>query len=720
MEASGALSGHGMDVYFGPGGRLAEVLPGYEHRREQSEMARGVLRALTRGDAGFFEAGTGTGKSLAYLIPAAICALRGETPVVVSTYTISLQEQLIHKDIPVVQRIFPELRAVLVKGWRNYICHQRLEAALEAPGELLDPEHDKELIRIAGWARESEDGTLSDLPFQPQTSVWDEVCAESDSCLRAQCPHYERCPLFRDRAEMAKAHLLVVNHHLLMSDVAVRRELGWQPEAAVLPAYDAVIVDEAHHLEDVATDHLGATLSSQGVAQLFGRIYRRHGPRSRGVIAAFRRILAERGDTDDLAELDERLLPALARAEAAVEAVFAVARRWPGERISEQQAAEWQLQMAMPCTDAIREVDELAALLQSFRKRVEPEGEAGPAALASLAQLDAACRRLKGLAASLRHFLELDTGEHVYWLEREGRLQGHLRLVSAPIEVGPHLAEWVAACCQSLVLVSATLSVGGSFRYFRERLGFTGHELGNSLQVREHLIASPFDYASQAILGVVVDLPEPGQPEYASRLPAAIEQLVMASRGRALVLFTSFSLLDETKSALGSRLAQEGIELLAQGDGPRSRLLDAFRSGGRPTVLLGTDSFWEGVDVPGDALSLVILTRLPFDVPTEPVAAARAERVQAMGRSAFAEYSLPRAVLKLKQGFGRLIRTQADRGAVVICDRRVASRSYGKVFLDSLPPVRRVVGGADEVADAVRRFLQERVALPHIAPRTST
>lgn len=697
--------GAGMAEFFGPGGRLSAVLPGFEHRREQAQMAEGVLRALERGDVGFFEAGTGTGKSLAYLIPAALYSLREEKPVVISTYTISLQEQLIRKDIPIVQRLFPSVRAKLVKGWRNYICYQRLEAALEAPGELLDPEHDVELLKVAEWARTSEDGTLSDLPFQPASAVWDEVCAEPDSCTRSKCPHFERCPLFRDRAEAAEAHLLVVNHHLLLSDVAIRRELGWQAEAAVLPAYDAVVVDEAHHLEDVATDHLGVSLSSRGVAQVFGRLFRGHGGRGRGVIAALRRILAERGETLELSRLDEEIIPAVARAEAALEGFFSVARRWPGERIGEREKGAWEREVALPCRDAVREVEELAALLQSLRRRFDPEREEDPAAAPALAQVEAACRRLKGLKASLEHFSALDVDRHVYWLEKEGGVQEHVRLVSAPIEVGPLLCEWIGACCRSLVLVSATLSVGGSFRYFRERLGLADREVAGSLAVREMLIASPFDYEAQALLGVVLDLPEPGHPDFPKKLPEALAELVTASRGRALVLFTSFAMLEEAKAALGPRLAREGITLLAQGDAPRSRLLDSFREGKSPAVLFGTDSFWEGVDVPGEALSLVILTRLPFDVPTEPVAAARAERLEALGRSAFFEYTLPRAVLKLKQGFGRLIRTQSDRGAVVICDRRVASRSYGRVFLDSLPPARRIAGSAAEVAQAVRRFL---------------
>lgn len=705
-QGEASVSGRpGMADYFGPGGKLSHLLAGYEHRREQEVMAHGVMRTLARGDVGFFEAGTGTGKSLAYLIPAALYALDQEKPVVISTYTISLQEQLIHKDIPLVQRIFPALNAVLVKGWRNYICRQRLQSALLAPGDLLDPGHDRDLSKIADWAETTEDGTLSDLPFQPSLTLWDEVCAESDSCLRNKCPHFDQCPLMRDRAEMSKAHLLVVNHHLLFSDVAVRRELGWEVEAAVLPAYDCVVVDEAHHLEDVATDHLGVTLTSRGVTQLFGRIYRRQGTRGRGVVAALRRILSERGEIEQLTELESEVVPAVARAESALEKLFSLVRRWPGERIGAEQAEAWEFEFSLPAREAAAEVNTLATMLHRISQRFDFDDESDGLALTTAAQLDAVCRRLKGLDVSLAHFSSLDTDDQVYWLEREGRIREHVRLMSAPIDVGPSIREWIMAECRSLVLVSATLTVGGSFRYFRDRLGLYGsHPIAGRMEVKESSISSPFDYERQAMLAIVEDLPEPTHPDYASHLPDAIHAFVSASRGRALVLFTSFALLEQVRAGLIGRLAEEGIELLVQGDAPRTRLLDAFRRA-ESAVLLGTDSFWEGVDVPGEALSLVVLTRLPFDVPTEPVAAARAERLQQMGRSPFGEYMLPRAVLKLKQGFGRLIRTQTDRGAVVICDRRIYEKSYGRVFLDSLPPCHRVKGDASTVADHIRQLL---------------
>ena len=388
-----------------------------------------------------------------------------------------------------------------------------------------------------------------------------------------------------------------------------------------------------------------------------------------------------------------------------MEKIFSLARRWPGDRLGPDQAEAWEFEFALPAREAAAEVQSLTSMLHAMYRRFDVDNESDALALTTAAQLDAVCRRLKGLDASLMHFSALDTDEQVYWLEREGQIHEHVRMMSAPIDVGPLIHEWIMAQCKSLVLVSATLTVGGSFRYYRERVGMLGsHPIAGRMEVKEVSISSPFDYERQAMLAIVQDLPEPTHPEYAARLPGVVHTLVSASRGRALVLFTSFALLEQVRAGVGRCLAEDGIELLAQGVAPRSRLLEAFRRA-ESAVLFGTDSFWEGVDVPGEALSLVILTRLPFDVPTEPVSAARAERLQKMGRSSFGEYTLPRAVLKLKQGFGRLIRTQNDRGAVVICDRRIYEKSYGRVFLDSLPPCKREMGAAHHIAGQIRRFL---------------
>lgn len=705
-----------IDIFL-PGGRLQRLLDGYEHRSEQAEMAQAVQRVLKSGDIGLIEAGTGTGKSLAYLIPAAAYSISHQKPVVIATHTISLQEQLINEEIPRVQKIFPELKVTLVKGWRNYVCHQRLEAALEQPGDLLEPGFDDELKAIAEWAQTSEDGTRSDLPFEPSPIVWDQAAAESDSCLRNRCPHYDRCPFFRDRARMAGAHLLVVNHHLLFSDVAVRRQMGWESDQAVLPPYASVIFDEAHHVEDVATDHLGASISSLGVSQIFGRIHRRTRSASRGLVASLRRIFAE--DAERLDALDREVIPAATQGEMAVQEVFARVQQYVRqeaavgnltvadsgtERVRIVDGSYWDQEVAPLCDQAVTAIRRLAGLLADFHEAIESSTDEA-FVLAARGQAEAARRRLNTLAAAIGSFAALQTDAYVYWLEWEVRRPKRMRLAAAPIDVGPDFVEWIESQCESVLLVSATLSVQQTFTYVRERLGLgQGTEVIDRFRLRQTLIATPFEYREQALLGLVTDMPDPSSRDFAPELARGITHLVEASEGRALVLFTSYSLLRQVAQWVGPGLRRQGIDLLIQGESPRTQLLERMRSDHR-TALFGTDSFWEGIDVPGKALSLVILTRLPFDVPTDPVTAARSERLEVLGRSPFAHYSLPRAVLKLKQGFGRLIRSKSDRGAVVVCDRRIQTKPYGRVFLESLPECATEAATAEELAVLIKDFL---------------
>lgn len=701
-----------MRSYFGATGKLSEVIPGFEYRSEQLAMAEAVGRALRRGEVGLFEAGTGTGKSLAYLIPSAAHAISGKKPVVVSTYTISLQEQLLRKEIPVVEKLFPGLRVTLVKGWRNYLCRLRLEGALAGPGDLLEPGMEEELLAVARWARTTEEGTLSDLPFEPRREVWEQVAAESDSCLRSRCAYYAECPFFRDRARMAGSHLLIVNHHLLFADVALRRLLGWESEQAVLPSYAAAILDEAHHIEDVATEHFGASLTTRGVAQLFGRFHRRRQGQARGLLPALRRLLDEEGAEARplLRSLELEVIPALGQGEEAVYQAIAEASRFFARKraggeglLVPEDAGEWEESVGPSFQRASEHVLRAASLLLPYPKALERVGEENPAAATLRGQLEAARRRLASLAAALDGFRRVDPLENVYWFEANGGASPSLRLASAPVDVGPAVTEWIEVQCESLILVSATLAVGSSFAYVRERLGLSEFEPAGGRRVRETLIDSPFEYREQALLGIVDDLPDPTDAAYAERLPGALLQLVSASRGRALVLFTSVALLEQTRRALEGPLQEFGMTLFAQGTAPRTALLDAFRH--TPgSVLLGTDSFWEGIDIPGEALSLVVMTRLPFDVPTDPVTRARSDRLRRDGRSSFGEYLLPRAALKVKQGFGRLIRTGTDRGVVALLDRRVLTRAYGKVFLASLPECPRLVGSVDEVCRGIEQF----------------
>lgn len=707
------------DVFL-PDGPIASALPAYEHRPQQSEMAEVVAATLTDGGLAFIEAGTGTGKSLAYLIPAAQQALSSGKPVVISTNTINLQEQLLGKDIPLVrQSVAPELKAALVKGWQNYLCLYRYEQLLSQAADLLEPGDEGELAAIREWVTSGPaDGSRSELSFSPSPQVWERVSAESDTCLRQSCPHFDRCYVFAARKQMEGAHLLVVNHHLLFADVALRSQVGWSGEQAVLPDYKAVIVDEAHHIEDIATDHLGHRFTRIGWRQLMGRLSRRgRSGEGRGVLPALRtRLLsdASSGTRRVLGHLDETVFTALEQAQASGYAFFDTLAAWAhaidpsdaGERLLPLEANDaW----APVHAQAERLGGELWRLREELKRCAETLRPLGEGWTGAAQEIDALGNRIEHAANSLEFLTTASDSGYVYWVEvvGEGSEVRRLALCAAPIEVGDTIRTWVTEGIQSLVCCSATLAVGGNFTYIRGRLGVapSDAEADRLPTVRDAVIESPFAYMQQAALYIPSDLPEPTHPSYAASFADAVLELLLACGGRAFVLFTSYAMLRSTLHRIGPTLYDAEVPLWVQGEAPRSQLLEGFRKV-PGSVLFGTDSFWEGVDVPGQALTLVIIARLPFEVPTHPIAKARADRMQSEGQNPFYQYSLPRAALKLKQGFGRLIRSARDFGAVVIYDRRLITKPYGRVLLASLPQTPHYVLPHQQLLTAVEKQIR--------------
>lgn len=743
IERGLPLDPDGIAALFDLDGPLARVLPAYEPRAAQVKMARSVAGALNGGGVALIEAGTGTGKSLAYLIPAALFALASKSRVVIATHTISLQEQILNKDLPIAaEALGVPVKAVLVKGWRNYLCRLRLQRELQAPAELFEPPDRAALQEIAAWTEGAREGSLSEWA-RAVPEVWERVAAESDTCLRGDCPHYGDCFLFGARRAMTDAHLLIVNHHLLFADAAVRRELGWETEMAVLPRYAHVVLDEAHHLEEVATDHFGLSVTEAAVDRLLARIYRkgrhrRSGAAGSGLAATWLERTARGGSAADRAAtlVGTELVPAVGRGEEAAHTLFAALEAYlrqsapSGGGQGEGQA--YQSPLRAPGGDAAWERaaaqlgDALAAVEIGLRRvraaeraqgpreshgagdvgprRGSPEEGGDPALLQECEALADRCSRLQAHLAFMAG--RSDPG-YVYWLQSSGA-RGHPGLYAAPLGVGDHMTEWVDNMVQTLIATSATLTVGGRFAYLRERLQFGAAADGGGTEgpVQELVVDSPFDYASQALIGLPTDLPDPAAPEFPAAVAEALAGLLPGTRGRAFVLFTSHRMLRDVARRLAPAAAAHSLSLLLQGEAARSALLDRFKSTPR-AVLFGTDSFWEGVDVPGEALSLVVLVKLPFQVPTEPVLAARLEQIAAAGRRPFAELTLPQAVLKLRQGFGRLIRTRTDRGAVLILDRRISQKEYGRVFLRSLPRCAVTRGPYVRVAAEVLRWLQK-------------
>jgi ATP-dependent DNA helicase DinG len=698
-------------------GPVAEAVgrEGFEDRPAQRDMAAYIADVYNDGGVALLEAGTGVGKSFAYLVPALLWGQANAERTVVSTNTINLQEQLVGKDLPVLARALAtgdhEPTFALLKGWRNYLCLARLEQARGAQEALFETNRGAELEGIAAWAARSGDGSLADLPDDPSDEVWDAVAAESDLCTRIKCPHFERCFVFQARRRAAEADVVVVNHHLLASDLAVRLAADNWLEAAVLPPYRRLILDEAHHLEDVAAAHLGAQVSQLGVQRLLGRLERG----GRGLLPALHAELSARDDLLSAASrdlLEQRLLDALRAARRGAEEVFALlARRLDQETILRFTEAFAQDPVWADGLDVA--LDNLLGAFTGLRDGVETIADrlalqdAGERPAALLGELRGVVRRLdlaaRGLTASLRpgHDAAADGGPAVRWLERRGKKTANLSLSAVPLDLASVLKDALFDRVETVVLTSATLATGNDFGFLEERLGLS---LPPTRVVTREILPSPFDFGSQCLFGIPTDLPEPRDDAdgHDAAVARVLIELAHASDGGVFCLFTSHRALRRTADAVRGRVGARW-PLLVQGEDQRDRLLRRFRDSGS-AVLLGTDSFWEGVDVPGRALRVLILTKLPFKVPSEPLTAARVERLEQRGLDGFANYLVPHAALKLKQGFGRLIRNRTDTGAVVLLDRRVVTKRYGTLILDGLPPASRVVAGWEEIRDACEEF----------------
>lgn len=639
-------------VAFLPGGVLADVAEGdfaYETRPQQAEMARAVANALESGRHLIVEAGTGVGKSLAYLVPLILHAKRSNRRVMVSTHTISLQEQLVGKDLPLLkERIGPSFRAVLVKGRTNYLCLRRLARARSHQRELFGEGIAEELERIRAWADTTEEGSVQEMRCQPSAEAWGAVCVEHGNCMGSKCPERKRCFLFRARAQMHDADLLVANHHLLFSDLALRRE-----GAGFLPDVAAVVMDEAHTVEDTASEHLGIRLSPFAFEHWMRRLF--SPDTGKGLLGYLR--------AGPAAQTVTRLWDAVSELFHEVPRAAGLSAR-EGQKVVPAPLA---VESAVP--ELLRE---LSGRLATLIEELEDQDEESRAELRGLRGHGI------GLGGMLEAFLGQALPDHVYWIEREGKRR-QVVLHSAPIEVAPVLHDALFGQIPSVILTSATLAVGGRLEYGRDRLG-AGEEC-------EMLcLGSPFDHARQMRLHVATNAPDPKDKEaFADAVAKGVLRWSLKTRGRAFALFTSDELLKRTAETLRGPLEEAGLTLLAQGGGlTRRAMLENFRKN-TGFVLFGLDSFWMGVDVRGEALSNVILTRLPFAVPDHPVVAARLKRIKEKGGDPFKEYSLPEAVLKFRQGFGRLIRSQTDEGIVVVLDSRIVTKWYGRIFLRSLP-----------------------------------
>ena len=630
--------------FFAPGGVLSRTHPAYEFRRGQLQMAQAVEQALEERRHLIVEAGTGTGKTLAYLVP----VIRSGKRVIISTGTKNLQEQLFYKDIPFLeQALFPggegKLNVCYMKGRSNYLCRKKLYDLTGQPAlsGLDEIEHYR---AIAAWEKTTQTGDRAELASLPEASaLWHKLDARSDTCLGQKCSAWDKCFITEMHRRAMESDIIIVNHHLFFADLAIKQQSEYAPDAGILPEVGAVIFDEAHELEDVAGSYFGVSVSNSRVEEL-----------CRDVEVSLQRNHA----------LSASLAGAVKSLRDRAMFFFALLPQGQG-RFAFENRREFLEENG----------DEFQALQQSL-SRLGSELENLPSKPEEVFNF---ARRAQELQVQLGFLMESEERNTVFWIER--RRGGHDRmnvfLQATPIDVAPILKTCLFDKLECAVLTSATLAVGGGFEYVSRRLGFE--------HARQVVLPSHFDYETQALFYVPPDLPDPRTPQFAAKAADHIRRLLVITRGRAFVLFTSYAQMNDVYQRL---LGEIEFPMLLQGDAPKRTLLEEFRLTPN-AVLFATSSFWQGVDVQGEQLSCVIIDRLPFAVPTDPVVAARVKSIDAEGGNAFFQYQVPAAVITLKQGFGRLIRSLHDRGLLVLLDNRILKKQYGRVFVESLPSYRK-------------------------------
>jgi len=703
VQTDSPIDPHEISALLGPEGPLARDFPMYETRPSQIELCAAISQVFNSGSVGVFEAGTGVGKSFAYLLPALRWASQNRDRVIISTATINLQQQLAEKDIPrAISLLGVDLSFIMVKGRQNYLCRRRLADALMEQDLFTDEK--KDLNAIASWADASPDGSRSDLAFLPAEGVWSRVCSESDTCMGMRCAFHENCFVMLIRKSAAAASVLVVNHHLLFSDLEIRMAgLGYE-DTAVLPPFRNIIFDEAHGMESAATSFFSETITRYKIQKQISVLYRvKKGTVAGHLLALTRLSKSETGYSSAVAQAQ-----AIRNAFSALEVSALDLIPNGAWRLTDSTA-----ESAGPLLFHLAEIRRLIALftgiVRSLVDDIDEDVQNDPVVW----EAKFALRRLEFVGSLAQHFCEWqDRRESVYWLERvplstharsshDGDLAFYPRFTETPLSVATMMNTGVFEPLRTVVCTSATLRTGDSFQWWLTRTGAT---LCQNKQVCTGIYESPFPYKRCALLAIPSEGPLPDETSFQDWVQNSLVDLLAASAGHSLVLFTSYESLRSACAYIRLTLACNGITILRQGEDDRARLLEQFKQD-ESSVLFATDSFWEGIDAPGDTLLQVILVKLPFRVPNDPVFAARSEAIEKNGGNAFMDLSVPEAVIKFRQGFGRLIRSKTDRGVVTVLDRRIAVKRYGRFFVSSIPDVQSCVAPVKELAKRIETFL---------------
>jgi ATP-dependent DNA helicase DinG len=689
-------------LYLSKNGAFARSNSFYEERTGQLRLTERIAEAFNTDSIAVFEAGTGIGKSFAYLIPAILWAVKNNERVLLSTGTINLQQQLMEKDIPAAGKILgASFKSILMKGRQNYVCQRRLEEACR--DRDLFSEDTVVLDQIAAWAKSSKTGSRSDLSFVPSESVWTRVNSESDACLGMHCSFRESCFVMKVRKEAADAQVIVVNHHLFFADIESRVHSVGYDDTAVLPPYRRVVLDEAHGIENAATSFFSEYLNRFKLIKQLNLLFRQR----RGVRAGFLySVAALSSEVCHTEEIESEIAIIKESMQFLESAGLDLIQNNYSYRICEANKNS-----AEHLFDAFGKLQEhIAKTVGAVREIIEtiPEDDR---ACPVVWDTKAVLRRLDALCCIGKNFQEWsEHPDSVFWMQklmyrsgsgRDTESQVYVQFVQTPLDIAPLMNEGVFEPLRTVVCTSATLTISNSFNFWERRTGVSFVDKNRIITER---IQSPFPYETNLLFTVPNDIPFPDSMDFHSFVEDSVVRLILAAGGRTLVLFTSYDALRSCCETARLRLLSTGITILKQGDDDRFRLLAAFKED-VSSVLFATDSFWEGVDVPGDSLSQVIITKLPFGVPSDPVFAARSEAVQNRGGSPFMELSVPDAVIKFRQGVGRLIRRKDDRGVVAVLDRRIMEKQYGKIFLDSIPQSRRLYVSSSVMEAAVRDFL---------------
>lgn len=719
---------------LGEDGPLARSLKGFESRREQKDMMRNVLDAYNGNQVALIEAGTGTGKSLAYLIPAMLWAAETNERTVISTNTITLQEQLLNKDIPLIDKALNlKSKAVLVKGMHNYICMRKFD---EAQHEILmmSPQEVDEMQKIEAWKDSTQDGSRSSLSFSPLSSVWEKVSAESDTCNKNACPYFSQCHFFKARRQAADAQILIVNHHLLFADLVVRADTENFKDAAILPNYTRIILDEAHNIEDIATDYFASRISQFDLIRLTARLASEKKGEALGKLALLKNKISDHYRKEfgsDVVSIMSRLnmdLPGLRRdllhqSQETFGAFFEFTQSCQMSASDENVQAESKLRILPHHHTHVEWKEKLIPMSLALSGSIQRYAVSLNAIVNDLKQLKnpvldeqikgicfeitALSERLAGTCAVIERFTAaVIPPEKVRWIELQHfKTMINTALVDADLDISKILVEHLFSKFSTIILCSATLTTNKQFYFIRNRLGLTKEQFPKRA-IREYIYNSPFDYQKQALMAIPTDISSPTDASFIADVTERIWQIIQTCRGNAFVLFTSYSMLKTCFAKLEVRMKENRFHALKQGDFDRQVLLNKFKSTNY-SVLFGTDSFWEGVDVAGEALRCVIIVKLPFKVPSDPLIQARSEAIAVKGGDPFMDYSLPQAIVKFKQGFGRLIRNRKDRGCIVCLDNRILTKRYGKLFLSSLPNCQQVFAVDKVMHEQIREFYRK-------------